>query len=71
MLVALLNVCAVDTDDDNSLGSPVRHETLDEDALEAQKARREVIRNKIRAVGKVRCHARGVKRTTEALFIIL
>ena len=54
MLVALLNVCAVETDDDSSVGSPVHNESLDEEALEAQKARREVIRNKIRAVGKVR-----------------
>lgn len=53
MLVALLNVCAVETDDDSSVGSPVHNETLDEEALEAQKARREVIRNKIRAVGKM------------------
>lgn len=51
MLVALLNVCTVDTDDDSSVGSPVPAD--DQEALEAQKARREVIRNKIRAVGKV------------------
>jgi len=53
MLVALLNVCSVETDDDSSVGSPVRNESLDEEALEAQKARREVIRNKVRAVGKM------------------
>ncbi|CAG5091541.1 Oidioi.mRNA.OKI2018_I69.PAR.g13116.t1.cds [Oikopleura dioica] len=51
MLVALLNVCTVDTDDDSSIGSPVPAD--DQEALEAQKARREVIRNKIRAVGKM------------------
>merc|ERR1719276_723912 len=53
MLVALLNVCAVETDDDSSVGSPVHNESLDEEALEAQKACREVIRNKIRAIGKM------------------
>ena len=70
MLVALLNVCTVDTDDDSSIGSPVPAD--DQEALEAQKARREVIRNKIRAVGKVNSSATPLcVLTPEALFIIL
>ena len=70
MLVALLNVCNVETDDDSSVGSPVHNDSLDEEALEAQKARREVIRNKIRAVGKVRIGS-TLEACVEALLIIL